>query len=477
MSQFALEIESAQPTAHHPRRHAARWTNEYLYRQLIPYIGNKRKLLPLIKQAIEATGLCPSPPAHSSRPEPTHFLRPELVEGRDVGDRTLRQAQSANIVRVNKGNSQLSTPNSQLTFLDLFAGSGVVSRLAKTMGLRVISNDWEPYAFEINSAYIACNRPPDFAALGGMQAAFERLNLLPPSDGYFAKHFCPADDRNPDPERERMFFTRANGAKIDAMREQIEAWENHGLVSRLEKSVLLAALIYSVSYVSNTSGVFKGFHRGWGGANGTALYRILSDIRLEPPVFLDNGADNRVLREDANTLVKRVEADIIYLDPPYNQHQYGSNYHVLNTVALWDTPPVNPTILVNGRAADKSAIRKDWRTERRSAYCYRATAPAAFERLVSDCRSRWVLVSYSTDGIIPMPELLEILGRFGTLSAVSRPYKRYRVSPTRPSPRAYNTEFVLILDKEGRRGGSAETVLRQLEADSGQRDDPRIYSR
>ena len=410
-------------TSHHPRLHAARWTREYLYCQLIPYIGNKRKLLPLIEQAIETTW----PPC-----VPHH---------------------------------QASTLNHQPVFLDAFAGSGVVSRLAKMLGFRVISNDWEPYGFEINSAFVACNEPPEFAALGGMVAAFEALNNLPPIEGYFARHMCPADDRNPDPERERMFFTHANGAKIDAMREEIERWDQEGLISRREKSVLLAALIYSVSYVSNTSGVFKGFHRGWGGANGTALYRILSDIQLSPPVFMDNASENEVLREDANELVRRVDADIIYLDPPYNQHQYGPNYHILNTVALWDKPPVNPCILVNGRKTDKSAIRRDWRAERRSAYCYKETAPAAFGQLVSDCRSRWVLVSYSTDGIIPLAEMLSILGKFGKLSAVNRRYKRYRVSPTRPSAQGYNTEFVLTLDKEGENGRSAEKLLGELMVD------------
>ena len=399
MGQLTLNGIQTNAVKHHARRHAARWTSEYLYCQLIPYIGNKRKLLPLIQQAIGAT-------------------------------RALH--------------------NPQPVFLDAFAGSGVVSRLAKAMGFRVISNDWEPYAYEINSAFVGCNEPPEFARLGGMEAAFAMLNSLPPVEGYFATNMCPADDGNPDPEHERMFFTHRNGSKTDAVREGMEKWDREGLISRMEKSVLLASLIYSVSYVSNTSGVFKGFHRGWGGASGTALYRILSDIRLSPPEFLDNGQENETLREDANELVKRVGADIIYLDPPYNQHQYGSNYHILNTVALCDKPAVNPTILVNGRKTDKSAIRRDWRTERRSAYCYKQTASAAFEQLVSDCRSRWVLVSYSTDGIIPLDELVAILGKFGGTSSVSRCYKRYRVSPTRPSAEGYNREFVLILDKQGK---------------------------
>ena len=137
---------------------------------------------------------------------------------------------------------------------------------------------------------------------------------------------------------ERLFFTRANGMRIDAIRTQVALWEGRGWLAESEKAVLLASLLYAVSYVSNTSGVFKGFHRGWGGRTGTALYRILSALRLCPPVFFDNELDNRAVQSDAQTLAATLRAqcvDIAYLDPPYNQHPYGSNYHVLNTVALW----------------------------------------------------------------------------------------------------------------------------------------------
>ena len=99
--------------------------NAYLTDQLIPYIGNKRKLLGLIGQAVEMTGL------------------------------------------------------SGGTFLDLFAGSGVVSRFAKVSGFRVIANDWEPYAHIINSAYISTNRTPPFESFGGAEAFCEHLNALP----------------------------------------------------------------------------------------------------------------------------------------------------------------------------------------------------------------------------------------------------------------------------------------------------------
>lgn len=366
-------------------------SDPYITDQLIPYIGNKRKLVPLIAEAVGRTGV------------------------------------------------------SGGVFFDAFAGSGVVARYAKSAGYSVIANDWEPYAEVINQAYIAANRAPGFEGLGGMDAAFARLNALPGMRGYIASHYCPADDEHYDTERERMFYTQRNGRRIDAIRETIRAWSDEGLIGRAEEAVLLAPLIYQASYCSNTSGVFKGFHRGWGGATRTAWYRIRSHLTLKPPLLCDNGLVNEVFREDALELAPKVDCDIAYLDPPYNQHQYGANYHLLNTVALWDKPPISPVISRNG-VRDKAAIRGDWRTQRRSAYCYRSSAMDAFAGLVSRLRARWIMVSYSTDGIMPVENMLACLADRGALDVVVRKYKRYRVSSQRPSARPHTTEFVAIVD-------------------------------
>ena len=382
-----------------------RLDDPYLVDQLIPYIGNKRKLLPLICEAIRRTG---------------------VREG---------------------------------TFFDAFAGSGVVSRLAKAAGFRVVANDWEPYSEVINKAYVAANAAPAFARFGGMEKAVAALNALPGKAGYIASHYCPANDESYDTGSERMFYTQENGRRIDAIREQIEEWKGRGVIDEAEEVVLLAPLIYQASYCSNTSGVFKGFHNGWGGATRTAWYRIRSYLTLKAPLLLDNGRRNVVLRGDASEVADEIECDIAYLDPPYNQHQYGANYHLLNTVALWDKPPISPRISGNGKR-DKAAIRKDWRTLRRSAYCYRRSATEAFANLVGRLRARYILVSYSTDGIMSVEELLSALAEHGDLTVVPKRYKRYRVSSQRPSPRPHTTEFVAIVN--ARRAGGPECVERAL---------------
>ena len=399
---------SALRTAYDRKHHAAAHTSEYLFNQLIPYIGNKRKLLKLIEQAIQHTS---------------------AKEG---------------------------------AFLDLFAGSGVVSRMAKLLGYRVISNDWEPYAQAINQCYIACNRPSAFASLGGYEQAIDHLNRLPAKIGWVTEHLCPRDDANYDIRTDRMFYMRKNGMRIDAIRQQIAEWKDAGRLTDAEEACLLAPLVYQACYRSNTSGVFKGFHNGWGGQTKTALYRIATDLHLDATVFHDNGQQNLVFREDAQALAERLakeEVEIAYLDPPYNQHPYGSNYHVLNSVVLWDKPALSKQIT----RGSKSAIRLDWRTERRSAYNYREEAGVAYRRLIGAINARYILTSYSTDGTIPLDALLLTNVARGQVSVVMQGYKRYRVSSQRFSKKPMNVEFVLVVDTHRKGKTSAEELRERIE--------------
>lgn len=375
--------------------HSANVTDEYLFHQLIPYIGNKRKLLPLIEEAITASG---------------------------------------------------ATPDSHV-FVDLFAGTGVVSRLARQLGFTVIANDWEPYSEIINRCYLETTEPPTFHKGRSYNEMLAELNALPPREDWVTQHLCPRDDAHFDVQRDRMFFMRKNGMKIDAIRHKIRAWKNDGLLDAKQKAALLAPLLYQCCYNSNTSGVFKGFHNGWGGQTGTALYRIKGDLELRPARFLHNGKPARVMREDAAALAARLKDEtkaplFVYLDPPYNQHPYGANYHVLNSVALWDKPALAPQISARG---DKAAIRKDWRTERRSAYNYRGEATAAYTDLLHKLPAgSWVATSYSTDGMIPLRALLRANCAVGDTQLFTQAYKRYRVSSQRRSYKPLTIEFIVL---------------------------------
>ena len=394
-------------------QHSARYTDDYVFHQLIPYIGNKRKLLGLIARAITATGLAPS----------------------------------------------------QATFLDAFSGSTVVARFAKQLGFAVTANDWEPYAEALAQCFVALNRAPRFFGNRSYRSVLAELNALPPVEGWITNHLCPADDHHFDTARDRMFYLRRNGMKFDAIRQRIAHWDAAGDLTPLQRAALLAPLLYQACWLSNTSGVFKGFHHGWGGRTGTALYRIHADLQLAPALFHRNGRTHRALRLDATELALASRAaapyDIAYLDPPYNQHPYGANYHVLNTLTLWDAPPLSPTITGHG---DKSAIRTDWRTQRRSAYNYRTLATAEYQRLIAALHARFLLTSYSTDGSIPLRDLLEANLSRGHTQLFLQTYKRYRVSTQRFSHKPLNVEFILLTDTTRKPTRSAAALLRRIHA-------------
>lgn len=391
--------------------HSANYTDNYVFSQLIPYIGNKRKLLDLIGEALAATG--------------------ETPETTDV--------------------------------IDLFAGTSVVSRFAKKQGFRVVTNDWEPYAEALGQCYVATQSDPLYFGSRSYSSVIDELNDLSPVEGWITRHLCPDDDVTYDVERDRMFYMRKNGMRIDAIRERIAEWDESGALTEQQRACLLAPLLYSACYNSNTSGVFKGFHKGWGGQTGTALYRIGGDIALRPATFFDNGRRNVVLRADAQRVAETLrdyasERSIVYVDPPYNQHPYGSNYHVLNTVTLWDKPDLTPKI--EGR--NKSAIRLDWRSERRSAYNHKSEAASAYRKLLETLPARWVATSYSTDGFIPLLNMVRANHAIGNVTVFTRGYKRYRVSSQRFSKKPMNVEFVLLAEVGASRTRSPEAIVAEI---------------
>ena len=384
-----------------------------LSHQLIAYIGNKRRLLPLIARALQA---CKK---HHQNQEKT------------------------------------GTPADPV-FVDFFAGSGAVSRLAKLLGYHVIANDWEEYSWILNEAFLSIGEEELgglFAKYGGIENLLSMLNSLEtpaPEDCLISRWYAPASTENADPERERMFYTTENARRIDAIRGWIEH-EYPGEIldetATKEKRLLLGLLLYEAATHANTSGVFKAYHRGFGGRGGDALSRILGRIELEMPCLTHGSAE--ACREDAQSLASRLgregrAARIAYLDPPYNQHQYGSNYHLLNTIARFDRPKVSTLPRAeNGQRRDKAGIRRDW-TRTRSPFCSRAAAETAFERLVSTIRADHILVSYSTEGMIPIHRMVEILGKQGRLEIVLAEYTRYRGGKQALTTTTSNIEFVLM---------------------------------
>lgn len=380
----------------------------YLTEQLIAYIGNKRALLPFLGAVFE-----------------------KLAEGR-----------------------------SDVSFADAFAGSGAVSRLARLMGFSVMANDWESYSFAINSCYLgvgASEAPSLFRNRGGLDSVLAALSALPPprdTDRYISRHFAPARTRDADWRKERLFYTAENAATIDSTREEVERMypgTPEDPAAFKEKMVLLGPLLYEAATHTNTSGVFKAYHHGFGGHGGDALGRIMSPIRLRPPVLVDSPADCRVFQQDAERFLSSHGADICYLDPPYAGHQYGSNYFMLNTIALWDKPPVSDERTSDGRFREKAGIRRDW-TRTRSAFCSRATAQGALRRAAFAADCRYLCVSYSDEGLVSPEELADILSETGGLSVRATGYVKYPGGKQSMGRTIRNLELLFVVDRSSRVG-------------------------
>lgn len=394
-------------------------TNDYLTQQIIAYIGNKRKLLGLILKAIQQTGI-------------------EIKPG--------------------------------LKFFDVFAGSGVVSRLAKMLNFEIYTNDWEYYSYIISNCYLKTNKR-DIITLFGSEANFytllAQINSLPnpeENEQYIAKYYAPKEDDIDavNYKTERLFYTHQNALNIDKIRNYIES--NFPLNNNTERNlqirnILLAELIYEAATHNNTSGVFKACHKGFGGHNKDALTRILGEIKLNPPILIDSDFPVHIFQEDANNLVEKLEeVDIAYLDPPYNQHQYGSNYHMLNTIAKWDHIPAELELNEKGELKEKAAIRHDW-VNTRSHYCYKEEATLAFENLISKIKAKYILISYSTDGIIPFEEMQRICMKKGKVSIVTNEYTTYRGGKQSNKRQNTNIEFILCINTSEKASKTTEEQL------------------
>jgi ulcer associated adenine specific DNA methyltransferase, putative len=343
------------------------FNSDYFLSHLITYLGNKRKLLPFINDAI---------------------------------------------VKVKK---QLK--KEKITALDGFSGSGAVARLFKYHTTDLISNDFENYAYTINKAYLANKKDVDIPRL---EKAIKYLNdnkLKRTKSAYFiTNNYAPKND-NDIKAGERVFYTRQNAEIIDNIRYMIECEIDDDL-----KIYCLSALLIKASIHNNTSGVFKGFHKKngighFGGAGENALARIKGEITLDTPIFADTENNTKVFCEDTNELVKKIEpVDLAYYDPPYNQHPYGSNYFMLNIINGG-----KPVAIQDG----VSGIAKDWQ---RSDYNKAKPAEEAMDNLIKNTPAKYILVSYNDEGIIPIEKFQKIVSKHGDWELLEQEYNTYRGS-------------------------------------------------
>ncbi|MBN1364080.1 MAG: DNA adenine methylase [Syntrophaceae bacterium] len=277
---------------------------------------------------------------------------------------------------------------------DIFAGTGVVGYRFNSRNVKIISNDI------LYSNYLPLRTFLKFQQinLGRLQDSIRCLNSLnPQKDNYFSTHF---GDR---------YFTLDNARKIGAIREAIEEMT----ITMDEKAALITSLLYATDKVANTVGHYDAFRAD--------LDMVQPLHLLTPEIKLECNLDNEVYQEDANSLIRKITCDVLYIDPPYNSRQYCDSYHLLENLATWD----KPSVYGKAQKMDRSHLK--------SRYCMKS-APDAFEDLIQNADCKHILVSYNNTGEtkdvrsnarIKDEEIVQILKKKGKVQTFERDYKAF----------------------------------------------------
>jgi len=362
-------------------------SEDYLQKQILTYIGNKRSLLKFITKGIQ-------------------------------------------IVQKKLGKEKIDV-------FDVFSGSGIVARYFKQFADNLFVNDLEKYSQVTNECYLANTTDINLPELRSIHRdLLNAISTKPLFEGFITELYAPKDDDNIQ-DGERVFYTHRNAMYIDTMRQLIDS------VSSPQQKFFLAPLLSEASVHSNTSGMFKGFHKNpstgigqFGGGNRDALLRIKGDIELPFPVFSNFQCNSVIYNGDSNVVVKTVpEVDLAYLDPPYNQHPYGSNYFMLNLIVQNERPEAVSKI---------SGIAEGWN---RSAYNKKQYAYNALADLVTSIKAKYVLISFNSEGFISLPEMKTMLAQVGKVDVLETNYNTFRGCRNFENRSIHVAEYLYLLEK------------------------------
>ncbi|MCL2600485.1 MAG: DNA adenine methylase [Treponema sp.] len=359
---------------------------EYLGRQLITYLGNKRALLDFIGEGIEKV--------------------------------------------------RRRTGKARLKIFDVFSGSGIVARYCKRFSELLVVNDLERYSAAINGCYLSNESEIDLALLRECHGELVGRAGRGLTRGIISELYAPSDSENINPG-ERVFYTARNAMYIDTIRQAIDE------LPAGARKYFLAPLLSEASIHVNTAGVFKGFYKNkstgvgqFGGKSRNALERITGNIELPFPVFSNFDCETVICNGDANRIIGTVpEVDLAYLDPPYNQHPYGSNYFMLNVIHDYRFPE---------KISQVSGIPENWN---RSDYNKGNKALESLTELVANIKAKYVLVSFNSEGFIDIGRMKEMLGKIGSVETLETRYNAFRGSRNLSGRGIYVKEYLFLLEK------------------------------
>jgi len=307
---------------------------------------------------------------------------------------------------------------SQKVFCDLFAGSGAVGKSFKNEVKQLISNDIEHYSYILNKNYIGNTK-----AIKNQTKLIEELNSLTlKDDGFIYRHYCKGSGS------QRLYFSDYNGKKIDTIRTQLNLWRKTSFIDENTYYFLLASLIENADSVANTASIYSAFLKT---LKKTAQKKLI----LTPAKFELSPNTHIVYNQNSDTLIKQIQGDILYLDPPYNQRQYGSNYHILNTISIYDEfIPYGIT-----------GVRP---TYTRSLYAQKRHTNQAFNNLIKNANFNYIFLSYNNEGLMSKEFIKNTMQKYGDYHLVKKEYKKFHTTKStnqnQKADRTYEYLHVLV---------------------------------
>ncbi len=289
------------------------------------------------------------------------------------------------------------------TVTDIFAGSGAVSQALKQAGYGTTANDVLYFSYALNKGTLCNNRTTH-----KIKELIVHLNNLPinQADSNDPRNFI-AHNYTPNDTCTRMYFQHNNALKIDVIRQEIEHLRTE--LTENEYFYLLASLIAAVPFVANITGTYAAYLKYWD-------VRTYKTLTLEELPIIQSRQHCRAYNMQAEELATHIHSDLVYLDPPYNSREYLPNYHILETIARYDYPQIS------GITGTRPYTTK-------SDFCQKAKVYKAFNHILQNLNTRYILISYNNEGLIPTNELCDIVranGNPDTFQLFQFPYRRYK---------------------------------------------------
>lgn len=297
-----------------------------------------------------------------------------------------------NIIEVLQKNIDDLKSNS---FLDLFAGTGTVGFNMQKYCNNILANDLEYYSYVINKGLLCCKYSDK------LRDIIKHCNELELSEGLIYKNFSPNDNC------ERMFFTTKNAQKADSIRTYIERLKEEKQIDINEYYFLVSSLLVSIDKVANTASVYGAYLKKYKSSSlkELILQPIHTDILIK---------ENKVFNEKAEDLVKNINSDIVYLDPPYNNRQYSANYSPLNYIAKYEQ-----SINLKG----KTGLIEEYN---KSKFYIKKNVFETFTDMIKNLNCKYILLSYNDEGLLTFKDIKKILLDKGDVILYKVKYRRFK---------------------------------------------------